>query len=124
MISNAERTADSPLNPARLAKRFVGPLGFKHFEDRFIQADRCVLLSAQPIDPFTTSGDERPRHERSLGVKRHLLGHGLEGDVLEDILRRVGIANDQPSGRGDAIPLAHGPLQNALFSWYHQMQDV
>jgi hypothetical protein len=98
------------------AMRFIGPLLLEQLKNRFVEADRRILLAAQPVDALAPRGDERPRHQRAVRLELRPLCHRLEGDVLENVLSRVRIPDHQPSRCRHTVTLPHQPFQNVLFS--------
>jgi hypothetical protein len=51
------------------AMRFIGPLLLEQLKNRFVEADRRILLAAQPVDALAPRGDERPRHQRAVRLE-------------------------------------------------------
>ena len=101
------------------AMRFIGPLLLEQLKNRFVEADRRILLAAQPVDALAPGGDERPRKQRAVGLEADRLAHRLEGDILENVLGRVRISDHQPGRRRHTVALPHQPFQNVMFRKRH-----
>ena len=76
-------------------------------EELVVEAQGLALAAPEPIDPLASGDDERPRQQGRLALEPQVLGHRLQGDVLEPAGLRHRL-QDQDVGRGQLGRVGRG----------------